>query len=341
VAEPSLDRPPPRPGTEWLAGVTAVLRGAGILLGTGGTKRWLVPPFLLTVIGAVVVFRAWIGPAIDWFFALAEADGDTLAWWERWLGWLADTWFFGVLHGVSWWLALIVTVWLTFTFLHEALAGPFLDEIQGRLEARWFGRDPLEGKERPVDLPVAVCAQRSLVWGGVGVALGAAFAWWSPGWWWLATPLVALAPLWVAGRLDPEYGRWLAWAGGREAHLLWISVKVALFTGLVMVLFFWLPWVPLIGPPLYVALSGFSLALGLLDLPFSRRGWIGRQRVGFVTAHLPAFLAYGVTASFLVGVPIVGPVLAVPVLSIGGQWLVIRLDKSGVRRRALGRTAAA
>ena len=335
---PSLSGAPPGRATEVWTGLRAVPQGLGILLRGPGLKRCLIPPFLITCVVALLVFTFWVGPAVDWFFALAEATGEDLPWWKRALGAIADSWLFGWLHNISWFVAWVLTIWLTFTLIYEAIAGPFLDEIQGRIEARWFGHDPMEDKDRPVDLPVAVCAKRTAQFGVPGLALGAITFWSAQGWAVLLALPVAAAPLLVAGRLDPEYGKWLAWAAGRELALLWTSVKIALFTGTVMLLFIWLPWVPLIGPPLYMALSGFSLALGLLDIPFSRRGWGGRQRMAFLGAHLPAFAAYGVVGSFLVGIPIFGPLLAVPLLSIGGQWLVVRLNKTGLRQRALAKT---
>jgi uncharacterized protein involved in cysteine biosynthesis len=332
---PSLAGAPPSRGMEFWTGLRAIPTGLGILVRGPGLKRCLVPPFVITCVIALLAFTFWIGPAVDWVFALAEAEGTELTWWERWLGAIADSWLFGWLHGISWFLAWALTVWLTFTLIYEALAGPFLDEIQGRIEARWFGRDPLERKDRPVDLPVAACAKRTLLFGGLGLALGATTFWFAQGWAVLLALPVFVAPLLVAGRLDPEYGKWLGWVAGREASLLWISIKVALLTGTVMLLFIWLPWIPVIGPPLYIAMSGFSLALGLLDIPLSRRGWGGRQRMAFLGAHLPAFAAYGIVGSFLIGIPLLGPLLAVPLLSIGGQWLVVRLDKTGLRNRAL------
>jgi hypothetical protein len=46
----------------------------------------------------------------------------------------------------------------------------------------------------------------------------------------------------------------------------------------------------------------------------------------FMMAQAPAFGAFGLVGGFLVGIPILGPILAVPALSIGSLWLICRLD---------------
>ena len=59
--------------------------------------------------------------------------------------------------------ALVSSIWFligwTFSIIYEALAGPFLDEMQGRLEERWFGHDPRATIERPTRLPAKLCAR--------------------------------------------------------------------------------------------------------------------------------------------------------------------------------------
>ena len=52
------------------------------------------------------------------------------------------------------------------------------------------------------------------------------------------------------------------------------------------------------------------------------------MRLRFILGNLPALVAFGVVAGFLLAVPILGPVLMVPSASIGGLWLLCRLDKA-------------
>jgi len=40
---------------------------------------------------------------------------------------------------------------------------------------------------------------------------------------------------------------------------------------------------------------------------------------------------FGATAGLVFAIPLLGPIVAVPAASIGGMWLVIRLDKSFLR----------
>ena len=47
--------------------------------------------------------------------------------------------------------------------------------------------------------------------------------------------------------------------------------------------------------------------------------------------NLPALVSFGTVSGFLLAVPLIGPVLMVPAASIGGLWLVCRLDKSHLR----------
>jgi len=80
--------------------------------------------------------------------------------------------------------------------------------------------------------------------------------------------------------------------------------------------------------------AGFATAIGLLDIPFERRGIRVRQRLRFVFRNLPAMLAFGIVAGLLLAVPVAGPILMVPSASIGGLWLLCRLDKEALRSKA-------
>jgi hypothetical protein len=48
-------------------------------------------------------------------------------------------------------------------------------------------------------------------------------------------------------------------------------------------------------------------------------------------------LTFGVVASLVFLVPVMGPVVMVPAASIGGLWLLVRLDKDGLRPPPLRR----
>jgi uncharacterized protein involved in cysteine biosynthesis len=98
-----------------------------------------------------------------------------------------------------------------------------------------------------------------------------------------------------------------------------------------MVLFLWLKFVPVVGYFLFAGLAGFATAISLLDIPFSRRQWAVSQRLAFLVKNPLPTLAYGIVASLFFLVPFLGPLLAVPAASIGGMWLVCRLDKNDMR----------
>jgi uncharacterized protein involved in cysteine biosynthesis len=100
-----------------------------------------------------------------------------------------------------------------------------------------------------------------------------------------------------------------------------------------MMLVFALPllFVPVVGYPLFGLAAGFTTAISLLDIPMSRRRWPLSTRVSFLFQQMPAILVFGVVASVLYMVPVVGPLVMVPAASVGGLWLFCRLDKSGVR----------
>lgn len=273
---------------------------------------------------AVWLHAAWIAPGLEQLFASASGAGEDAGWWARSLAWLTDSWAGELLQGLSWALALIITAWLAFTLLFEVVAGPFLDEVQARLESRWFGADPRASSARPAVLEGPQAARRTLAGAAASSLAALVLAWLAPSPW-----LALLAPLPVFGALalrDPSYRAWLTWALGHELGLLWTSAKVALLSLLVLVLLAWLPFVPVIGAPLWVLISGFLLALGLCDVAFSRRGWSARARVRFVLDQAPAFGAFGLVGGLLVGVPVLGPALAVPCLSVGSLWLITRLD---------------
>jgi uncharacterized protein involved in cysteine biosynthesis len=322
--EPGAEGPRVRGPRGALTGALAPLMGARLLARGPRLKRVLVPPMVLVTALAVWLHAAWIAPGLEQLFASASGAGEDAGWWARSLAWLTDSWAGELLQGLSWALALIITAWLAFTLLFEVVAGPFLDEVQARLESRWFGADPRASSARPAVLEGPQAARLTLAGAAASSLAALVLAWLAPSPW-----LALLAPLPVFGALalrDPSYRAWLTWALGHELGLLWTSAKVALLSLLVLVLLAWLPFVPVIGAPLWVLISGFLLALGLCDVAFSRRGWSARARVRFVLDQAPAFGAFGLVGGLLVGVPVLGPALAVPCLSVGSLWLITRLD---------------
>lgn len=338
-AEPSLAGEGPGAFGGLVAGLTAVPRGLGFLIRTRGIKRFLIPPFVLTA----GLFGALFGWALGWVGELLEAarlqDVEQLGLEEGWLlttvEWLVEKSFVVWMAQLSGFLVVIVlssliAMW-TFSIVYEALSGPFLDEIQGRLERTWFGTDPRDAIERPTDIPVRRCALLSTLGGLFGLALLA--------WWWFgdgATAWFALAsvplPFVLLGLVDREYGQWLVWVAQVEGRTLFVSVKAALFAGILLTICFPLRFIPFgIGYVLFGSIAGFTTALSLLDIPFSRRQWSFRARVGFLKAHALAHVAFGAVASLVFVIPFIGPIVMVPAASIGGLWLVCRLEKTGLR----------
>ena len=121
------------------------------------------------------------------------------------------------------------------------------------------------------------------------------------------------------------------WVARIEGGTLWVSIKASMVAGLIMLLFFPLKFVPLIGYVLFAAIAGFTTAVSLLDIPLERRQWALPARLSFLFRNFPAVISYGVVASLLFVVPVLGPVLMVPAASVGGLWMVCRLDKDRLR----------
>jgi uncharacterized protein involved in cysteine biosynthesis len=172
--------------------------------------------------------------------------------------------------------ASLVFLWC-FSVVYEAFCGPFLDSVQARIEARWFGSDPRAQLEQQDQRPT------------------------------------------FARRVRRELSTWLT------------SIKASLLALLVLLAFVWVKFLPLLGVPLFAIVAGFATALTLLDIPFSRRGWTVRQRLAFLREHLPEWISLGFGSGLCFVVPILGPLIGVPVASIGGLWLFVRLDKSALR----------
>ena len=316
-------------------GLAALPKGLGLLLMTGGVKRFLLPPLILTSLAfSFLFYNAWI-----WIEEILDAanlnDSSALNLEEGWIRdasiWLIET---GALaatgYTVSFFTFLLLFALLsfyTFSVLYEAIAGPFLDEIHGRFERRWFGADPRDAIQRPDELSVTRCVLITLSQLVVGVIISFAGGIEST----FLRVLVVPAPLLMTALLHRNFGKWLSWVVRTEAGTLWVSVKAALLAGLALVLLTPLHFIPGIGSLLFGLLAGFPTAITLLDIPFSRRQWSTSQRVAFVRKNFLPVTAFGAVCGLLFVIPVLGPIIMVPSASIGGLWLICRFDKSALR----------
>ena len=327
------------------AGLSALPRGLGYLSTTHGTKRWLVPPFVATTLAfGALFYLGWNG------FTKLVAHAQEVAnqtqtvdanWWKRAFDFVLESSLFVMIAKLTGFLLFAVIGFFaalyTFSLFYAAISGPFLDEVQGRIERRWFGVDPRNAIQRPTSMSVAHCALLTAAASAVAVRCIIA-AWRVDGaLFWAALLLAAIGPFVALGLLKREWGRWFLWALRVEAHTLWTSVRTSLFALTLLMLCLPLKLVPFIGPFLFAAAAGFATSISLLDIPFSRRGWSFRQRLSFLGQNLPALLAFGCVSSLVFLIPFVGPILMVPAASIGGLWLIVRLDKSKLRQRSLAR----
>lgn len=264
-----------------LTGFWALPKGLAILFRSPWMGVYLLPPLVIT--GTAFALAAWWTYA--WLQRLLEAArlqsieslGLEPGFWQDVLAWCLQHGVVLALAKASGTLVFLVSMsfvalW-TFSIVYELIAGPFLDAVQGRLEARWFGRDPRQTLD------------------GTG---------------------------------------WRAFVVA-EARTLLASLQATLLAFFVMAAFFWLKFVPVLGYFLFAGVAGFATALSLLDIPLSRRRWSFLQRLEFVLAHMPAVLAFGLSASVLFMIPILGPIVGVPAASFGGLWLCCRLDKTSLR----------
>jgi len=356
--EPSLAGAPRGPWRGVGAGLVALPLGLRTLLATRGIKRWLVPPFLITLavlVGVLVwgwrALRRFTASYVPDDFELEPPDWDWLVGLsERWtfvgsaVGWLTSVaeWLLDHLHVfvanralalVAYGLLGVLASWYVFSIVYEALAGPFLDEIHGRLERRWLGSDPRDALERPQ----GITSERALsLTIGAGSAAAAAF---------VACLAVAAAPWWLGFALLPlpfvglglaqrRYGAWLAWMVTIEGRAAWASLQASVFTAVLLVLALPLYFVPAVGYFLFAAVAGLATSISLLDIPMERRGWPLSLRLAFLRRHLLPLTAFGAVTGLLLSVPVLGVLLVVPAASIGGLWLLCRLDKGRLAPRA-------
>ncbi|MBK7641500.1 MAG: EI24 domain-containing protein [Planctomycetes bacterium] len=283
--EASLLAPRARGIARFGEGFRALGHGLRLLATTPRTKRLLVPPFVLTSAVFVLVFAwawSWISGVLGALDEDLEAKLAQLpALLKPVVGWLLHTGALLVSARLLAFLVLALTASLVFLWcfsvVYEALCGPFLDSVQARIEARWFGRDPR-------------------------------------------------AVLEDAGA-RPTFARRV----GRELSTWFTSIKASLLALFVLIAFVWVKFIPLLGVPIFAVVAGFATALTLLDIPFSRRRWTLRQRLRFLSSNLPEWISLGIASGLCFVLPFIGPLVGVPVASIGGLWLFVRLDKAPLR----------
>ena len=334
----SLRNRPRNPTEAIFDGFRAVPQGALLILKTRGVKRILVPPVLIT--GTIFLAILWWMLSFILGFAEAAVAQDPSAleieaeWLRRIAEWLITTRIVVWAAKAGSLLLTLVTgfflMWWVGSIVYEAVAGPFLDEVQGRIEKTWFGKNPRDEIQRPTDLPVSKCIQYSVI-GGVPALLFLTI--------WLVTAgpvawfffLISPIPFFALGLFFPDYGSWLVWVMKVEGRTLLVSIKASVLAALFFIPALVLKFVPVIGPLLFAVVVGFATALTLLDIPFSRRQWPLYLRVRFIFANILPMIAYGTVAGLLFAIPLLGPMLMVPSASIGGLWLVCRLDKTPLR----------
>ncbi|MFT7679037.1 MAG: hypothetical protein ACI8QC_003036 [Planctomycetota bacterium] len=272
AGSPEWKRLRPRAGPA--LGLEAFVRGGGLVMSVPGGLRMLAMPAAMTAFGAVLVYRNWVSGWVASLFAGLEPAAVAArpeGWLRSTLGFFSNSWFVELLSRASHLVAMTLTAWLAFTFLFEAIAGPFLDRLHGRLEKRWFGKDPSAK--------------------GLG----------------------------LTGTLR------------REGHMLSLSIAAAGMAALVSLLALPLLLFPGIGSLLYLAVSGIALSLGAMDTAFARRGWSLRQRKLLFERHWMAAASFGALAGAISGFPFLGPLVMVPCASLGGLWMLVRVDKSPAR----------
>lgn len=319
-------------------GLLAVPMGIALLVRTPRVMHLLVPPVLLT--SALFCTLTWWGwHALErWLEGVRVRGIDALAiepgTWRDIATWILERGAVLALAKMGGFVvflvaASVVALW-TFSIAYEAIAGPFLDEIQRRMEVRWFGSDPARSLDRPPPVDPRRARLHGVAAAGasiVGIAL-----WWSHATdhsaLWLGLGPVAIV---ISALVDRAHGAWLAHWSAAQLRTLLVSVKASALAAVLLVIFFWVKFIPIVGLVLFGMLAGFCTAISLLDIPFSRRRFGLMQRIELMIAHFPAVVAFGGVAGLVFVIPIVGPLVGVPAASIGGLWLLCRLDKTSLR----------
>jgi uncharacterized protein involved in cysteine biosynthesis len=327
----------PRP---LLDGLLALQKGATLLVSTRGTKRWLVAPAIATF-GAFVAATWWLYRQVSqWVehgreWAIAQLPELGAPW--RGLAEQAIDQGLSLAAGklasafVALSLGLLVSLW-AFSLLYELLAGPFLDEVHGVVERRWFGEDPRAARERPKGITTGQCAALLGVCVLVAASLivGARFMAWNHATWIAAA--LSLGFLALLALRKPAFGAWLRWRAAVELRTVLASLKASAVSGVLLLFALPVLFVPLVGKPLFALFAGFTTALSLLDIPMSRRRWSFATRWRFLSRNPLPLVAFGACAGLGFLLPVLGPLLVVPCASVGGLWLLVRIDKTHLRR---------
>ncbi|QDU84419.1 Etoposide-induced protein 2.4 (EI24) [Planctomycetes bacterium Pla163] len=311
------------------AGARAPFVGLGALLTLRGVKRWILPPTLgATLVLAGLLFGLW-----TLFQEALAGDSEAvdldlpgwLAWAEGTLEWLLDLPWLRTGGTLAFVLVAALTWWFAYAIVFEVLAGPFLSRMQARAEDHWLG-----GHGGTPEHPFET---RGLGLLALAIGLGAGLWWVLPGGLAAAGLVLPVAVLWFA--LRPFRGWFGAFVRteGRSGLQGLVVAAVALIG---VVLFLPLHLVPFVGSYMAATAAGFFLALGTLDLALERRGWSLDGRFAFARRSLGALAAFGAVSGFLFGVPVIGPLLMLPSASLGGTWLVAKLDKSALAGEARG-----
>ncbi len=337
AGDKSLGAPAAKGLASFVTGAQAVFQGVRLIATTRGTKRWLVPPLVLTgIVFAMVAWWLWLTIA-PWIDQLREGSAQVPVdpnWLLKILTFLFKFKIVALLAKVGSLLSVVLAVGLSalwvFSIVYEAISGPFLDQAQGVIEERWFGHDPRATLDRPSSMPIKQCLYLSvlalapcllLVWlalVGAGFARGALAA---------GVPV----PIFLVARRWPAWGRWAWWFVRVEASTAWVSIKASLLAGAILIVCLPLKLVPLVGLPMFWIVAGFVTAVTLIDIPMERRRWSLGMRWRFFLQHWLAFTSFGLVAGVFFLIPIFGAILMVPAASVGGMWLICRLDKRALR----------
>ncbi len=317
------------------AGFAAPLHGLTALLRVRGAARLVAPP---TLVSALLLTAAlvWLWQTLA--RATADASDVDLVFWT-WLGWLEGPveWVLnlpwmragGTLAFV---LAAVFAWWFGYALVFGLVAGPFLARLQARVEEHWLAASGTRGASTAsgtstasADHPYEV---RGLALLGAALAVGALGVWFADG---LAAAALFAAPTVVLFAALAPFRGWLLAFVALEGRSAVQGLVVAAVTGVGALLFLPFHLLPFVGQLIAAAGTGFFVALGLLDLALERRAWPLARRFAFARRSLPALVSFGLVCGFVFGVPILGPIVMLPAASLGGAWLVTKLDKQSLR----------
>lgn len=306
-----------------IAGASAPFIGLQALATLRGVKRWIVPPTVATV-------TLLIGALYGLWHTIADATADDgervdldfpgwLAWLEWAFEWVANQ-DYARAGGVLLFLVVaFLAWWFLYAIVFEVLAGPFLSRMQARAEDHWLG-----GHGETVEHPFET---RGLMLLTAALGLGGVAAWFAPNGYGLVAFAAPLVVLWAS---LPAFRAWFGpfvRLEGRAAIQGGVVALVALVGSLPFLLLHFLPGV---GSLLAAGAAGFFLAIGTLDLALERRGWSLDGRFALARHCALALVAFGAVCAFLFALPVIGPLIMLPSASLGGTWLVSKLDKSAV-----------